>query len=103
MTKPDMTKIRTISIHSQNGLEAMFKRWPGGWMKVVERVVIEPLNDDFEDGGLVQQHNNLYCSACGMMAAPGDEEFDWCDHITGEGCAYMDDVEDDDFDYGFDD
>lgn len=60
-------------------------------------------DDDLPEDGLIESRGMLFCFACGMLAAPGDEEFDWCDHRTGDGCAYMpdetDDYEDDWSDY----
>lgn len=49
------------------------------------------------NGGLVESRGMWFCFACGLLAQPGDEEFDWCDHINGVGCAYMHETEDDEF------
>jgi hypothetical protein len=48
-----------------------------------------------ENGGLIESRGMWFCFACGLLAQPGDEEFDWCDHRTGRGCAYMHETEDD--------
>jgi hypothetical protein len=60
----------------------------------------ETITEELEDGQVIRD-DNLYCGACGMLAAPGSEEYDWCDHRTGRGCSYMveDDEEDDFSDY----
>lgn len=46
--------------------------------------------------GLVRHHGELYCGCCGILAQPGNEDFDWCDHISGDGCPYNEELADDD-------
>ena len=57
----------------------------------------EAIDLNLEDGQ-VERDGNLYCGACGILACPGNEDYDWCDHTTGHGCIYMDedDLDDDD-------
>lgn len=60
------------------------------------------IEDIKENGGLIESRGMLFCFACGMLAQPGDENFDWCDHLDGIGCPYY--VEEmDDFDNELDD
>lgn len=73
------------------GLLITFERWSGSWIPVIEQVE----DSDFTEGEFIEgPGGGLYCRACGMLAAPGDEEFDWCDHITGEGCSYFPEEDD---------
>lgn len=61
--------------------------------------VDEFMQECAENGWHIEKDGMSFCFACGMLAQPGDEEYDWCDHRTGEGCAYMvDDDDDDDYD-----
>lgn len=56
------------------------------------------ISEELEDGQ-IERDGCLYCGACGMLAQGGDEEYDWCDHHTGDNCAYMpEESDDDDFD-----
>ena len=83
---------------------------PDNLLQLIASEFPEAINlDDPKDGdeipaedGLVESRGMLFCTACGLMAMPGNEEFDWCDHITGRGCAWKDDddeeeLEDEDF------
>jgi hypothetical protein len=38
------------------------------------------------------------CIVCGLCE-PGNEEWDWCDHETGAGCAYNHELLDDEDEY----
>ncbi len=81
-------RIRKVTLWDEVGHLATYLGWPGGWTTVVQRV--EDDGDAFADGVFADAHDGgLYCLACRMLAAPGDEEFDWCDHLTGEGCSYF--------------
>lgn len=40
-----------------------------------------------KSSGLVQTHYGLACQQCGE-SVPGNEDWDWCDHITGRGCPW---------------
>lgn len=55
-----------------------------------ERAQDEEMDAELEDGQF-EMNGCLYCGACGMLAAPGDENYDWCDHRTGNDCPYNDD------------
>lgn len=46
--------------------------------------------------GEIERDGLLFCFACGMLAAHGDEEYDFCDHRTGYGCSYNDETFEDD-------
>ena len=46
-------------------------------------------DEDLEE--FIERDGMTFCGACGIMACPGNEEFDWCDHITGDGCSYFED------------
>lgn len=49
---------------------------------------LESDDDEDDEEELIERDGILFCAACGMLAAPGSEEFDLCDHRTGQGCAY---------------
>lgn len=55
----------------------------------------------FERGGMT------FCGACGILACPGEEEFDWCSHLPSERhCYHMRESvfdDDDEWDDGRDD
>lgn len=54
-----------------------------------------------KSSGLIQTHYGLACQQCGECV-PGNEEWDWCDHITGYGCSWNDEDDydsSDDYDY----
>ncbi len=46
-------------------------------------------DDEADDDGMIEQHGELYCGACGILAQSGCEDFDWCDHITGDDCPFF--------------
>lgn len=51
---------------------------------------VEELLDEFDDDEeFIERDGMLFCGACGTLACPGEEEFDWCDHRTGQGCYHM--------------
>lgn len=54
------------------------------WLQTVG--VVEDTEE--EEDGLVERDGMLFCGCCGNLASPGEEEWDWCDHVTGGGCAY---------------
>lgn len=62
--------------------------------------------DDDDDPEFFERDGMEFCGACGILARPGEEEFDWCDHKTGAGCYHMqesvfaDDVDEDYPDFG---
>lgn len=58
--------------------------------------------DDIPEDGHIERDGMLFCFSCGMLAQPGNEEYDWCDHKTGRGCAYFHEQEDDEDDYNRD-
>lgn len=39
----------------------------------------------------IERDGMTFCGACGELAVPGEEAFDWCDHRTGRDCPYMED------------
>lgn len=49
----------------------------------------EEIDDDDDDDEFFERDGMTFCGACGVLACPGEEEFDWCDHRTGEGCYHM--------------
>lgn len=62
---------------------------PGPWRppdEEDEEDLDELLDDEPE---FIERDGLLFCFACGELAQPGNEEFDWCDHRTGRGCAYF--------------
>jgi hypothetical protein len=93
--KPDLHKIKRIDYHDEQGHLAAYIRWTAGWAQVIGRFEIS--EEDFDDGE-IERDGMIFCVACGMLAMPGNEEYDWCDHRTGIGCAYFVGEEDDHFD-----
>lgn len=63
----------------------------------VEEAEIASLIDSGEipADGIIEVRGMPFCWACGMLAQPGDENFDWCSHITGRSCPYYHETEDD--------
>lgn len=61
--------------------------------------LVAQLEDDEENPEFLSRDGMTFCYACGIMACPGEEEFDFCDHRTGAGCYHMknSDLNDDDW------
>lgn len=48
-----------------------------------------PAPEDDDDSEFIERDGMTFCGACGVLACPGEEEFDWCDHRSGIGCYHM--------------
>jgi hypothetical protein len=54
------------------------------------------MNGEIPEDGIIEVRGMPFCWACGMLAQPGEEEFDWCSHLpTERHCAYLSESEDD--------
>lgn len=112
---PSQRTFRDMVIRDAKGLVGRWVRWPGApggktWKNVVQRMSVEADGSQFATGvfldtgafeieaddpdGLIEVQGDLYCGACGMLEQPGDESFDWCDHIRGNHCPYFKDGDD---------
>jgi hypothetical protein len=83
-----LDKATDISAQDEGSFVGRFIKVPGqDWVQVVG--VVEEEDLEIPEDGMIEQNGNLYCYACGDLAAPGEEEFDFCDHKTGRGCSHM--------------
>lgn len=61
--------------------------------EIVDMEEIEAMLEDvaIPPDGIIWSRGMPFCFACGMLAQPGDENFDWCGHIneTPETCPFM--------------
>jgi len=94
-----MRKLNDITVYDeQKKFVGRFIKTPKtDWIQVVG--VVEETDEEEE---FIARDGMLFCGACGILAQPGNEDFDWCDHRNGYGCPYMSEADfeiEDDLDY----
>lgn len=74
-----------LSCFVRDGLEAI--KFDQAAEQIEDEIAEIDLDDDEP---FIERDGMTFCGACGILACPGEEEFDWCDHLTGNNCYHMD-------------